>query len=168
MPNWTEFLLQWITLTFMLVGLLGLIIPIFPGLTVIWLAMLIYAIVTGLADEISTLGWVVFGIITVLMLAGNVVDNIIIARKVRDTGTPWLSIGAGFAAGLIASLFLTPFAGLAATPLAMFAAEYYRLRDKRKAFDSTKAWMIGFGWAFAARFSIGAVMIGLWLLWAWS
>jgi hypothetical protein len=160
--------LESLTLFFMLVGLAGLIVPIFPGLTIMWLAALVYAIFQNIADRMTTWGWVLFGLITALMLIGNVVDNLIIARKMRDHYIPWHSILLAFAAGILASLFFTPLMGLIASPAALFTAEYYRLRDRRQAFDSTKAWMIGWGWAFAARFSIGIVVISLWMIWAWA
>ncbi len=54
MLNWPllgEFLIQWLTLAFMLIGLVGLIIPIFPGLVVIWLAALIYGCRRGLQHK---------------------------------------------------------------------------------------------------------------------
>jgi len=162
-----ELLLQWLTLTFMLIGLIGMLIPIFPGIMVIWLSTLIYALIEAYLGKMGGWDWFLFGLITVLMIVGSFVDNLIIARKLRETGTPWKSIGIGYTAGLISSLFLTPFAALFITPLALYLAEYWRLRDKRQAFDSAKGWLIGFGWTFLALFAIGAVMISLWLLWAW-
>jgi hypothetical protein len=45
--------------------------------------------------------------------------------------------------------------------------EYIRVRDRSKAFDTTKAYIISAGWAFLARFAIGLAMVGLWMLWAW-
>jgi uncharacterized protein YqgC (DUF456 family) len=163
----SEFLLQVITLAFMLVGLTGMIIPIFPGIIVIWLAALLYAIGEFLAGKMDIWGWLLFALITILMIVGNFVDEIIMARKLRETGTPWSSIAIGFVAGIIASLFLTPFVALVATPLALYLAEYRRLGNGREAIHSAKNWLIGFGWSFAALFAIGAVMIGLWMLWAW-
>ena len=105
--------------------------------------------------------------ITVLMIVGNVVDNIIIARKMRAVAIPWRSIMIGYLAGIVASIFFTPLIGLLASPLALFGAEFLRLRDRSQALTATKAYMIGWGWAFAARFSIGIVLTGLWMLWAW-
>ncbi len=170
MANWTlvgELLLQSITLTFMLVGLFGLVIPIFPGIVVIWLAALIYAAAAVINDTMDIWGWLLFALITILMIAGNLVDNVIMARKLRETGTPWRSIAIGYVAGVVSSLFLTPFAALLITPLALYLAEYQRLRSGREAIQSAKGWLIGFGWSFVAMFVIGAVMIGLWMLWAW-
>ena len=108
-----------------------------------------------------------FAIITTLMIGGNIVDNIIIAAKMRNHYIPWSSILLAFAAGIVVSIFFTPIIGLVAAPLGLFLAELRRLKDRDAAIASTKASMIGWGWAFGARFAIGLVMIGLWMLWAW-
>ena len=94
-------------------------------------------------------------------------DNIIIARKMRDQFIPWSSILLAFTAGIIASIFFTPLIGLVASPLGLFLAELRRLKNRDAAINSTKAYMIGWGWAFGARFIIGLTMIGSWMLWAW-
>jgi len=102
------------------------------------------------------------------MLVGNIVDNLIIARKMRDHFIPWSSILFAFAASIVASIFLTPIIGLVAAPLALFLAEYRRLKDRDDAIKSTKAYMVGWGWAFGARLLIGLAMTGFWMLWAWA
>jgi uncharacterized protein YqgC (DUF456 family) len=160
-------LVETLTLFFMLVGLLGLLIPIFPGLTVMWLATLLYAIVQSSNQNMHWFEWVLFALITLLMLAGNVIDNIIIAKRVREKQVPWGSIILGYLAGIIASLFFTPLIGIIAAPAGLFGAEYLRLRDSRGAFNSTRAWMTGWGITIAIRVAIGVVMIGLWMIWAW-
>jgi hypothetical protein len=66
---------------------------------------------------------------------------------------------------LVVSLFFTPLVGLLATPAALYLVEYRRLQDRSLAFESTKAFLIGFGWTFLALFAIGGTMVGLWLLW---
>jgi uncharacterized protein len=160
-------LLETLTLFFMLVGLAGSLVPIFPGLTVMWLATLVYAIVQAANESMTWFNWVLFAIITLLMLAGSVVDNIIIAGKVREKRVPWGSILLGYLAGIIASIFFTPLIGILAAPAGLFVAEYLRLRDSKIAFDSTRAWMTGWGITIAVRVVIGVVMIGLWMIWAW-
>jgi uncharacterized protein len=170
MVDWSLFgviLMQSLTLTFMLVGLFGLIIPIFPGIAVIWLSAFVYMLYSAWAGTMTGWDWFLFALVTILGFVGGFVDNIIITAKLRETGTPWRSIGLGMLAGLVSSLFLTPFAALVITPLALYGVEYLRLRDARAAFESAKGWLIGFGWTFLALFAIGSVMIGLWLLWVW-
>ncbi len=164
---WLEVILQTLTLFVLIVGLVGLLLPIFPGLTVMWLGTLVYALIEAGLHKMGVIDWVLFALITLCMLGGNIVDNIIIAKHVREKEVPWSSILLGFGAGILASIFFTPLVGLAASPLGLFGAEYWRLRDRKAAFDSTKAWMTGWGWSIAARVGIGVMMIGLWMAWVW-
>lgn len=162
-----QVILETLTLFALIVGLLGLIVPVFPGLVVMWLGTLVYAIIQNSAGNMNDWKWVIFGVITVLMITGSIVDNIIIAYKMRDKYIPWSSILFAFAAGIIVSLFFTPLIGLVAAPVGLFLAESRRLNDRDAALDSTKAYMIGWGWAFGVRFLIGLIMLGFWMLWAW-
>ena len=110
--------------------------------------------------------WALFGMITVLGLLGGIVDNIIIASKMRGHAVPWRSILLAMLAGLVASIFFTPLVGIAASPVALYAAESARLHDQKRGLESTRLYLIAWGWSFAAVFGIGALMILLWLLWA--
>ncbi|MBK8616459.1 MAG: DUF456 domain-containing protein [Anaerolineales bacterium] len=164
---WLQVMIETLTLFVLLAGLLGLLIPIFPGLTIMWLSTLFYAIVQAAQGNMTWVDWLLFVLITLLMIGGNIIDNIIIAKHVRDKNVPWSSIIWAFAAGIILSLFFTPIAGMIASPVGLYLAEWYRLKDKQQAFANTKAWMTGWGWSLAARFGIGLVMILFWGLWAW-
>ena len=136
-----------ITLFVLIFGLIGLLIPVFPGLVVMWVAILVYAIVqTGLGN-MTWVSWLLFALITLLMIGGNISDNIIIAKHVRDKNVPWSSILWSFAAGILVSLFFTPILGILASPLALYLAEWRRLQDKTLALANTKAWMTGWGWS---------------------
>jgi uncharacterized protein YqgC (DUF456 family) len=170
MQDWSQFgffFLQTITLIFMLIGLLGLVIPIFPGIVIIWLSALVYAVISALAGSMTGWDWFLFVLITLLGGFGTVVDNIILTAKLRETGTPWKSILIAFMAGLVSSLFFTPFSALLVTPATLYLVEYRRLQDRTQAMASSKAFLIGFGWTFLALFAIGTTMVGLWLLWVW-
>ena len=170
MPTWPILLqvaLDTFTLFVLLVGLFGLIMPVFPGLVIMWLGTLVYAIIQSAADKMTSWDWVAFALITVFMIVGSIADNIIIARKMRDHFIPWSSILFAFAAGIIASIFFTPIIGLVAAPLGLLLAEFRRLKNRDEALKSTRAYMIGWGWAFGVRFIIGVAITGLWMLWAW-
>lgn len=162
-----QVVLEIFTLFALIVGLLGLVVPIFPGLVIMWLGTLIYALLQNAAGNMTTWKWVIFGIITLLMIVGSIADNIIIARKMRDKYVPWSSILFAFTASLVASIFFTALIGLAAAPVGLYLAESRRLKNNDAAIESTKAYMIGWGWAFGARFLIGLVMIAFWMIWAW-
>jgi len=164
---WAEVVIQTLTLFALIVGLFGLLVPVFPGLIIMWLATLFYALIENAAGRMAWIDWTLFAFITILMLFGSVIDNIIIARRMRGHSIPWSSIGLSYLAGIIASLFLTPLVGLIASPLTLFTAEYFRFRNRRKAFDSARTYMIAWGWSFLAVFGVGVLLLILWLVWAW-
>jgi uncharacterized protein YqgC (DUF456 family) len=151
----------------MLIGLVGLVVPVFPGLIVMWLADLVYVLIQNAAGQMDWIGWMVFTLLTILMLIGAVIDNIIITQRMRGHSISWISIGVSYVAGIIASLFLTPLLGLIASPLGLFLAELVHYRNAKKAFDSAKTYMIAWSWTFVARFGIGVVMIAVWIVWVW-
>ena len=146
-----DVIIKGITLTGMLVGLL--VIPILPGLAIIWVAALGY----GLAAGFGVLGWVMFALITLLMLAGSVVDNILMGTSAHKEGAPWWVILLAMLAAILGS-FLIPIpilGGILAALLTLFGIEWLRRKDWRKALASIKGMMIGWGWAFVIRFIIG-------------
>jgi len=163
---WSLVALQGITLAVLLIAWAGLLIPVFPGLIIMWFATLVYALLQQAAGRMAWIDWTLFALITLLAIAGGIVDNIIIARKLRGRSVPWRSILLAYLAGFVGSIFFTPIVGIAASPLALYAAESARLRDRKLGFESARAYMIAWGWAFAAVFSIGALMILLWIVWA--
>jgi len=129
---------------------------------VMWLAALGYGIVT----RFETVGIIVFIILTILMLVGSTVDNLIIGAGARKGGAAWLSIGVALAAGVIFTLIFPPIGGIIAAPLAVLLLEYYRLRDWQKAWQALKGLATGWGLAYFVRLGIGIVMMVLWWLWA--
>ena len=153
--------LQIITLVIMLVGLAGLAIPILPGLVIIWVAAFVYGLLTGLT-------WVnggILAVMAVIMIVGSLIDNVIMGATARQKGASWLAIGVALVLALVGSLLLPPFGGIVLALIGLFAVEYYRLKDLDKAIDSTKSMAMGCGWAAVIRFLMGALMIGLWVIW---
>ena len=162
MPAWVYTVAFWIALVIMLVGLLGLVIPIFPGIIVIWLAALAYGLVTGFYP----LAWILFAVITVLFLVGVTIDNILMNAKARQAGAAWSSLILGIIAGILGTILLPPFGGIIATPLVVLLLEYLRRRNLQQAWIALRGLLIGWGASFMVRFFIGLVMISLWLVWA--
>lgn len=161
-PWLNDVLLKGLTLTVMLIGLLGLVVPIMPGLVIIWVAALGYGLFAGF----GTLGWVMFALITVLMIVGSVVDNILMGAKAHESGAPWWVVLVALAAGILGNFALPIIGGLVAALLALFLVEYIRRKDAKEALKSMKGMLIGCGWAFVIRFIMGLFMIGFWLIWA--
>ncbi len=146
----------------MLIGWLGLLIVIVPGLVIIWAAGLVY----GLAAGFSTGGWIIFAVMTILMIIGSLIDNVLIGASAKQKGASWWAIAAALLGAVLGTLLLPPVGGLLFAMIALFIVEYLRVKDFRKALDTTGSMAFGCGWAVVVRFAIGAIMIGLWVLWA--
>jgi hypothetical protein len=153
-----------VALTVMLVGLLGLAIPVLPGLVIIWVGALGY----GIAAGFGTLGWVMFAIMTVLMAGGSFADNILMGTQAHKEGAPWWSILIALVAAIAGNFALPIIGGVLAALLALFLVEWARRRDAKKALAAMRGMLVGCGWAVVIRVIIGLVMIGLWLIWAWA
>jgi hypothetical protein len=161
LPAWLDVGIFGLTLFFILVGLVGLIVPIFPGIAVIWLATLVYGIVVGF----NTVGIIIFVVLTILMITGTMADNFLMAAGSRTGGASWWTIAAGLLAGTIGTIVFPPFGGLIAAPLVILLVEFLRVRELDQAWRATGGLVVGWGMSFFVRLGIGILMLLLWLLW---
>lgn len=143
------------------IGLFGLLFYIIPGLTIIWLAILAYGIVTGFTLPSGIL----FAVITLLMLGGNLVDNLFMGKEALKTGASWVSIIVALLAGIAGTFILPPFGGLLFAAVAILIVEWIRKKDIKEGLKSTGSILKGCGFAVVARFGIGIVMILMWVAW---
>ncbi len=162
MPDYGMITLQAVVFAVMVVGLVGLFTTVIPGLTIIWVAALVYGFVVGYQ------WWsiVIMVIMTILMIAGSLADNVLMGASARTSGASWLAIGLSLVGALVGTLVLPPFGGLIGALLMLFVVEIIRLKDWRKALESTGSMVKGCGYAVALRVFIALVMIGMWLLWS--
>jgi len=162
-PAWLITTVNIFTILTMLFGLFGLIIPIFPGNVVIWVTALVYGLIFGF----GRLGGIMFGIITLLMVAAVLADNLLMGAKAREKGAAWKSIILALLAGVVGTFVFPPIGGIIAAPLVLFLMEFQRLGDSAEATEVVKALLIGWGLAFVVRFGLGVVMVALWGIWAY-
>ncbi len=163
MPTWLITTINVLTTLTMLFGLFGLVIPIFPGNVVMWVAALIYGFIFGF----GRVGGVLFAIITLLMLAAVLADNFLMGAKAREKGAAWRSIILALLAGVVGTFVFPPIGGIIAAPLVLFLMEFQRLGDSAEATKVVRALLVGWGLAFVVRFGLGVVMLALWGTWAY-
>jgi len=157
-----ELALNLIVLGVMLFGLLALLIPIIPGIIIIWLAALVYGIIAGF----GTAGTIIFILLTLMALGSIVMDEVIIGASSRAHGASWIAILVAVVAGIIGTFVLPPFGGLLGALIGIFIVEIIRVKDLRTALHSTRGVAIGCGGAVLAKMALGVIMIGMWLAWA--
>ena len=90
----------------MVVGIAGTVLPLVPGLWLIWAA----AVVFGLVGGTGTVGWVALAVISMLAVAGTAAGVVVPQRKATSIGVPlW---GQLLSAALAAiGLFAIPIVG---------------------------------------------------------
>jgi uncharacterized protein YqgC (DUF456 family) len=143
----------------MAVGLVGVVVPILPGLVLVWAAGLWWAI----ADGGGPWRWAVFAVMTVLFAGGTLAKYVLPARATSAAGAPWTTLAVGVV-GAVAGFFLIPVVGLPVGGIAgIYLAELARLRDWRKAAVSTKAALIALGIGMLIELAAGMAMALTWL-----
>jgi len=152
---------QLVAAAIMSVGLVSLFTFVIPGLSIIWLTTLAYGLLTGF----TLFNIICFVIISLLMIFGNMVDQLMMGAKAKQSGASWTGVILSTIATFIFSFLWPPFGGIIAGMLVLFVFEFIRLRDWRKAGGTTKEMAVGCVSAAFVRFFIGIVMIGVWVIW---
>ena len=106
------------------VGLVGIVVPVLPGSLLIAAAVLVWAL-----DTERTVAWVVFGVVVLLLALGWAATYVIAGRRVSASGVPTSSLLVAGVAGII-GFFAVPVIGLFVFfPLALYLMERRRLGD---------------------------------------
>jgi len=150
-----------ITLLIMAIGLVGTVLPVIPGILLIYAGYLLYGFATGWQAYglAAIVGW---SVVTALVLLLDVFAGAIGARKYGATrfGT-WGSLIGGVIGALAAGfpgLILGPFVGAT-------AGELLRGRSHREALRSGWGTFLGFMAGSVIKIAICVVMIGTFVWW---
>ncbi|AXG15349.1 DUF456 domain-containing protein [Intrasporangium calvum] len=117
----------------MLVGTVGVVVPVLPGLLLVWGATLLWAVTMQ-----STAGWLTLAVATAIYAAGLVSQYVVPGRRMRATGVDARIIAIALVAGVI-GLFVIPVLG---APLGfvgtVYVLERATLRSHQRAWDATR------------------------------
>ena len=142
-----------------LVGLVGIVLPVLPGSLIIGLAVLVWAI-----DTEQVAGWVVFGLVVLLLVAGWSATYVLTGKRVSDAGIPRRSIIAAGLAGIV-GFFVVPVLGLFLFFAGgLYAAEYSRLRDTTQARRSAVIALKATGLGMLVELGLALLAAGTWLV----
>jgi uncharacterized protein YqgC (DUF456 family) len=157
----SELILLYVVIFVMLIGLVGVFLPILPGIELVWLAALGYGIFHGFTWG----GAAAFLAITALFLLGLSSDIWITGLGLKATGTSLISTFIGLVFLVAGSLLFTPLVGILLGLAALTFLEYRRHRTWKKAIRSTGTALAGCGISYGFKFFIGVIMMGVWVLW---
>ena len=146
----------------MVLGLIGTIVPVLPGILLIWGAAVVYGLLIGF----TTTGWVVVGILSVLAVM-SIIKSIVIPRRAaaQSGASIWAQLGAVF--GGMVGFFIIPVLGLVIGALAgLLAVEVLIKGNWDEAWTATIGTAKGFGISALIDLGLGLLMIISWSVWA--
>ena len=142
----------------MAVGLVGVVVPVLPGLLLVAAAALGWAALDGG----GTAQWATASVVVALCVAGAVAAWVLPARTLRDAGAPARTLVAGLL-GAVVGFVAVPVVGLPlGALLAVWLAETVRLSDRRAGWRSTVATAKGFGLGVLLELAAGLLAVGVW------
>jgi uncharacterized protein YqgC (DUF456 family) len=140
-----------------LVGLVGIVVPILPGSVLIVGAVLVWAIYAG-----AGAAWAVFAVATTLVVLGQVVKYVVPGRGLRNAGVTGRSIMAGGLLGIV-GFFVVPVIGLVlGFILGVYASELQRV-GRDRAWPSTVAAVKAVGLSVFVELVAGLLATGVWV-----
>lgn len=143
----------------MAVGLFGVVVQILPGTLLVLGAVLLWA-----TENQSGVAWAVLAVAVLATAAAWVGKYLLAGRGLKRAEVPNRSLAIGGVLGVI-GFFVIPVIGLPLLfVLGIYLAERVRLRDKARAWRSTKAAIKATGVTILVELAGAMVAVGAWVV----
>jgi uncharacterized protein YqgC (DUF456 family) len=146
-----------LSLILMAIGLIGVVLPVVPGIVLILAAALFYALVEGF----EKLGLVTVVVLTVLGVVGVTADIWVSSLGARAGGASFLSILGGLFLGLAGLLFFSLPGAIIGSILGVLAVEMLRVKDWRRGLNAGVGWLVGWLISTVIQLTIALIMIAI-------
>jgi uncharacterized protein len=142
-----------------LVGLLGIIVPILPGVILIFGAIAVWAFLTGGATA-----WTVFAISTAFLVISGIIKYTWPGRKMKDAGVSNRALLLGAVLGIV-GFFVIPVVGLfVGFVLGVYLSKLHRLREHQRAWQATVHAVKGVGLSMLIELFGALLATGVWVI----
>lgn len=149
-----------LVIVFMIVGLVGIVIPVLPGMLLIWLSTLFFVIVSGF-DALSVWAFVV---ITLIAFVTGTADFWLSLWGAQRGGASNRSLLLGFIGSIIGTLILPLIGTIIGYAIGILLSEYQQHRDWHGAWKASLGGVAGWGLATAVQLG-GAILIMILFVW---
>jgi uncharacterized protein YqgC (DUF456 family) len=146
----------------MIPGFVGLFIPIFPGIPLMFLVAITFGAITGFQSLVGS----EIGILAVLTLASVAVDYLSGVLGARFSGASAKALGAGFVGMLVGLFLLPPFGGLIGLFLGVLIVEL-RTKTQQQAIRAATGSLLGSLAGIVTNFLVALLFLILFLVFAW-
>ncbi len=149
----------WLTVTLaaMFISLLGVLLPLVPGVALIWLVALVYAIAEGFKniDPITMI------VLSVIALPGITADIWVSSLGAKAGGASLWSIVASLVGGVVGFLVSTLPGAIIGALVGLMAVELFRAKDWRQALKASGGWIAGWLLSAVVQIITGVIMIAI-------
>ena len=148
-----------VALVLMFIGLLGVILPLVPGIVLVYLATLLYAIIEGF----ERIGPITLAVLTVLAVVGVTADLWVSSLGAKVGGASVWALLGGLVLGLVGLIFFSLPGAILGSVLGVIMVELGRVGDWRKVLKSGGGWLIGWLLSTVVQLSLALIMIAIFL-----
>lgn len=143
----------------MVVGVVGIVVPVLPGLLLVVGAVLLWAL-----EERSTTGWVLLGVVVGVYVVGAVLQWLIPGKRMRRAGVSTSTLLAGVVAAIVGA-FVIPVVGLfVGFPVGIFLVSLARTRDRKEAVRATGHALRAVGTNILIELATAFTIIAAWVV----
>ncbi len=141
-----------------IVGLVGIVVPILPGLLLVLGGVLLWALIEG-----GTVAWAIFGVSLLVAVAGYVLQYTLPGRRMRERGVNTSTLAIAVLCGII-GFFVVPIVGaIIGFVLGIFVVEVGRGRDRTLAWERTKHALVAVLHSIGIELVAGLVIVALYI-----
>lgn len=152
-----------VAVAFMLIGLIGTVVPILPGILLIWLTTLAYALV----DRFQAIDWITFTFITIIALITGTADLWLALLGAKTGGAAKRAMFFGAIGGVLGFFLLGAllpvignlFGGIIGYAVGVLLGQYQKYQDWNVAFKASVGGVVGWGVASVVQLAGGVLMI---------
>lgn len=159
--NASEWILTALVGAVIVIGVAGTIVPILPGLMLVWGAMVAYGVIMGF----GAIGWVSVIVATGLLILGFYLNIRIPQKSAAGSGLTVKAQLVAVALAVVGLFVLPPFGAPIGFVLGVFLMRLRSTGDKAQAWASTKVTVIALLKASAAQVACGIAMFAVWIVW---
>ena len=147
----------------MVVGLVGIVVPVLPGLLLVWAATALWAF-----DHPNHAAWLVFGIAGLAYAAGVVTQYLVPGRRLKAAGVRTSTLLLAVVLAIVGFFVIPVIGALVGFVLGIYLVEAARQHDHRVGWSSTTHALTAVAMSMGIELTAGFVIVAVWVVGVWQ
>jgi uncharacterized protein YqgC (DUF456 family) len=149
---------------FLLLGLVGVVVPLIPGSLLIWLTVLLYTLFERFISGSGAIDPITFTVITIIALVTGLADFWMPLLGARVSGSSRRALLFGFVGAIIGTFFFPLVGSIVGYAAGILLGEYQKYGEWERALRAGVGGLAGWGVATALQLG-GALLIVIIFVW---